>query len=287
MKTQLHLQILAGLIASSGIANAQIQTVENTTPGNLNIRTSPSTSCCQITTVAQYTKLISSGTTFNDNLTWNIVDIPSGTQPNVFYGASGSNYLQIVGGDYIEVTSNVPNGLNIRETAGTSGNLLWIGNNTAAVWYLPSLSRGQRFAVTGNYINLSGDHWWEIYLPHNYCTVGQGGPFVANDKGWICRCQDQLDGPYTTNPLNITVHQKGLNITLFPNPGNGVFKISGVTSDIQGIQIVNGLGQVILQKTVVNSNNVEIDITGQPAGIYFCLASLGDGKIERKKFILQ
>lgn len=287
MKTQLHLHLLAGLLACSYYSNAQIQTVENTTPGNLNIRSSPTTSCCLVTSIAQYTKLVSSGTTFNNNQNWNIVDIPSGTQPSVFYGASGPNYLQVVGGDYIEVTSNVPNGLNIRETPGTSGNLLWIGNNTAAVWYLPSLSRGQRFAVTGNYTIQSGDYWWEIYLPDNYCTVGQGGPFVANDKGWVCRCQDQLDGPYTSDPLNFVFYETGANITLFPNPGNGIFKISGSTSNIQSIQIVNSLGQVILKKDVIDANSLEFDITGQPAGIYFCLLSIGDGRVERKKIILQ
>jgi hypothetical protein len=55
------------------------------------------------------------------------------------------------------------------------------------------------------------------------------------------------------------------NYSVFPNPSAGVFEISGPTSDLSNIVIVNTLGMKYISQVI----NGRFDITGVPPGIYF------------------
>ena len=69
----------------------------------------------------------------------------------------------------------------------------------------------------------------------------------------------------------------GTNVTVYPNPANGVARIEGVVAD--EVQVYNALGQVV--KTVRGTN--EIDLSGLAEGVYLVriMDSKGVSQTER------
>lgn len=72
---------------------------------------------------------------------------------------------------------------------------------------------------------------------------------------------------------------KESKLTVYPNPTTGIINISATTSDVQSVSVTNVLGEVVLNREIeFNNKTTTIDISEQPAGIYFL--KLGDS-IER------
>jgi hypothetical protein len=82
-------------------------------------------------------------------------------------------------------------------------------------------------------------------------------------------------------------------ISIFPNPTSGLLTIhlSNVANEFGNgtIEITTILGQKILNKTILISENVDeiIDLSDQPDGIYFLQLTLPDGRLFYKKLIVK
>ena len=73
----------------------------------------------------------------------------------------------------------------------------------------------------------------------------------------------------------------GTNVTVYPNPANGVVRIEGVVAD--EVQVYNALGQLV--KTVRNSN--EVSLEGLVEGVYLLRIMDADGKVYTNKITVQ
>ena len=71
--------------------------------------------------------------------------------------------------------------------------------------------------------------------------------------------------------------------SIFPNPTNGVFAISG-TANQSLIEIYTVPGVKVYSKSISKTKN-RIDISNQPAGIYFVKIVMNDGSVMIKKII--
>ncbi|GAB5400932.1 MAG: hypothetical protein Aureis2KO_25170 [Aureisphaera sp.] len=72
-------------------------------------------------------------------------------------------------------------------------------------------------------------------------------------------------------------------IALFPNPTHGTITLSGLTSEISSIQVVNALGQTI---TEFSSQGMDtLDISELATGMYFLLIELESNQVVTKKVI--
>lgn len=62
---------------------------------------------------------------------------------------------------------------------------------------------------------------------------------------------------------------ENIEFNIFPNPGNGIFQIRGPINDQDlQISIINAAGMIVLSEKI-NSENQEIDLSGQAAGLFF------------------
>ncbi len=82
-------------------------------------------------------------------------------------------------------------------------------------------------------------------------TYVEGAGYVIT---WDCITTGKKDKQYNNN-----------DISIYPNPSNGIFYIKG--KNIKSIEIENLSGQKII--AVTNNNNNTINISNQPKGIYF------------------
>jgi hypothetical protein len=75
---------------------------------------------------------------------------------------------------------------------------------------------------------------------------------------------------------------ESVNVT--PNPSNGYFKIGLAPGAVQ-LQVYNALGWLVY-KSEINSRESEIDLKGQPAGIYFYQVNFNKGQKASGKLII-
>lgn len=77
-------------------------------------------------------------------------------------------------------------------------------------------------------------------------------------------------------------------ITLFPNPNNGLFTITAQAFSPQsGIEIYNLWGEVVYKTVLTADNTTEIDLSEQPKGVYFYKVSVFADKVLTGKIVLQ
>lgn len=77
------------------------------------------------------------------------------------------------------------------------------------------------------------------------------------------------------------------SVTIYPNPGNGIFTIQSSEFGTRNLEIYNMVGQVIYKTTIKNSQS-KIDLSSQPKGIYFIrVISENKDAISNKKIIIQ
>ena len=82
---------------------------------------------------------------------------------------------------------------------------------------------------------------------------------------------------------NLGVGENAENqVTVYPNPANGSVTISG--GDISKIEVINITGKKVLS-TVCNSEEAVIDLSGQPAGVYFINITDKNGRQSVKKIV--
>ena len=86
-----------------------------------------------------------------------------------------------------------------------------------------------------------------------------------------------------TDPVN---SHKENQLTVYPNPNNGMFTISIGEEEISDVYIYDLIGKLIYFKAKVQGR-MDIDLAGQPQGIYFVKAiNTVDGGIQTKKVLV-
>jgi len=75
------------------------------------------------------------------------------------------------------------------------------------------------------------------------------------------------------------------SLEIYPNPTTGLFKLE-FNGTVQKIQIFNMLGEIVLQEEATGKNEIQIDLSKNPPGIYFVRISSGE-KIFSRKVIKQ
>lgn len=81
--------------------------------------------------------------------------------------------------------------------------------------------------------------------------------------------QVDYDGKFTYSDVKAVSKYDDSKIQSYPNPSNGFFKIQGLSGDPDEIlEVYNVLGQIVYNTTIKANNEIDIDISDQPDGIY-------------------
>ncbi|WP_250427721.1 T9SS type A sorting domain-containing protein [Pontibacter ruber] len=81
------------------------------------------------------------------------------------------------------------------------------------------------------------------------------------------------------------------SISAYPNPSRGITKLtlSQTSGDNYKIRISNTIGKVVEMRELhaAETNSLELDMRGYPAGVYFYSLLVNDKTVETKRLILQ
>ena len=87
-------------------------------------------------------------------------------------------------------------------------------------------------------------------------------------------------------PTGINNMHEGDDITLYPNPNNGSFRLKSDKLIIKHIEVLNGLGQKVYETTVANQKELDIALPQLANGVYVIKMET-DGGVAQKRFTLQ
>ena len=103
-------------------------------------------------------------------------------------------------------------------------------------------------------------YWW-------FRFNGIWVPTVILYKSAFCTIPDYpLRAGQTSLDWNVNENAPTLPTTVNPNPTNGLVTISG--KDLKSAEVINALGQCVASATG-ESERLQIDLSGLPAGVYF------------------
>lgn len=152
-----------------------------------------------------------------------------------------------------------------------------------------------------NTINLLRNNSNAVY-PYTIGTLASitgNGPNAVNNAyyyfyDWSLEPEACLSGQ---TPVNVTVTGESITnalsngtLNLYPNPGNGFFKVvidNNQYTDMQ-VRIFNTIGQLVYNSEVIRTNTweKEIDLNNQAKGTYFVQIRVGD-EVVYKKYMLE
>jgi len=150
----------------------------------------------------------------------------------------------------------------IIEKLDEDGMLLWahgLGSGTAEIGYGLAVDENQKLYCTGYF---SGP------VDFDPSPAATSLLNIQNKDIFILKWGTEVN---SANQSTSQVHP----ITVFPNPGNGHFRLSfdGISNPSTTCQIFiyNAFGQVVLS-TISTNNSPEIDLSAYPSGIYILKA---------------
>ncbi|MBA3681091.1 MAG: T9SS type A sorting domain-containing protein [Bacteroidetes bacterium] len=76
------------------------------------------------------------------------------------------------------------------------------------------------------------------------------------------------------------------SIILYPNPSSGIFFVNSNKAILKNINVYDNFGRLVIEKKMSKEQLVELDLTGQPKGIYLITLLLND-RLQRKRIVIQ
>lgn len=87
---------------------------------------------------------------------------------------------------------------------------------------------------------------------------------------------------YNGDPVGIEENEAGKSISVYPNPTNGKIQISNIKGQIEELGVYNMIGERVYSSPIIHYSSLEIDISSQPAGVYFIELNNKNSKIYKK-----
>ena len=117
-------------------------------------------------------------------------------------------------------------------------------------------------------------------------TMVYDNPFVHADEEFTIKAMgyrgDMMTSPIVTYhyiPVGINEHE--INVSVYPNPTTGQFKVQNSEFRIQSVEVYDVYGKLI-SNMEVNDNDVTIDISNYNNGVYFTRIRTENGTVTKK-----
>ena len=91
----------------------------------------------------------------------------------------------------------------------------------------------------------------------------------------------------TQSNVGINGVETSLNITTYPNPATEMAYIDANGETIRSYEVVNALGQKVIDEKNVNVNTIELNVSGMPQGVYFVTVATDRGMASQRLTIVK
>lgn len=174
---------------------------------------------------------------------------------------------------YNKANANLPD-LTINAAAYLNDSIMLIGTADKGVFRFNSkLGKSTKHLHSDNSNLLQG-------TINDMRTDYNGNVWIATTNGlWLYNENGFSTGIDNINDVS--------NISIYPNPASsGIIMVSFNSHLNSQISIINAHGQAVISKEYLNKDNVTLDISSLPSGIYFITIKV-DGGVTTKKIIIE
>lgn len=114
----------------------------------------------------------------------------------------------------------------------------------------------------------------------NQTTANNDGTYTVKvgDENTCTSHSDDFE--YLQTGINTT--EENWDVSIYPNPTNGMVYLKLQYTDAADVKLFNGLGQLIYQYTLVNGQEVHVDLSGYAVGVYYLKATVGKEIVNQK-----
>ncbi len=137
--------------------------------------------------------------------------------------------------------------------------------------------------VSGNFIATGGEKYMTIGNFHTPATTNMQNAFGTMTDGAYYYIDDVSVVDCTNDGVNEVT--ENMNISVYPNPSEGVFEVKSRKEKIKSVAVFNMLGEEIKMQQVTGTSII-IDISKEAKGIYFIKVNTENG-ILNKKVVVQ
>jgi len=195
-------------------------------------------------------------------------------------------------------TQSVPVNYTIQTTSPLP--IVWLGftatkNNTTSVlqWQTATEQNNNGFEIERSADSRS---WSAIGFVATLAVKGNSNAklsYAHTDKAPLSGInyyrlkQVDIDGRYVYSEVRNVTFGNNSKINIVPNPTNGLVSIFGLTKGRNQIQLVNAIGQVLINTDVENGTEYSVDLSRYTPGAYYISIRNEDGNISKHKVIKQ
>jgi len=199
-------------------------------------------------------------------------------------GARATHSSAVVGGKIYVMGGDGPGGHHVdvfdpvMNTCDSIATMLhWRSDATANVLSNKIFFMG---GYNGNDVNLvdcfdPGTNSWSTPQTTGTFTAREGlaSSVVGNSLYAMGGLSDALGFLNTNEVLNLNTataaETSRSDIAIFPNPSSGIIAVTGLPENIIKIDVINMLGQTVLELSNTYSSTATLDLSNKPAGLYF------------------
>ena len=113
----------------------------------------------------------------------------------------------------------------------------------------------------------NGSGVYDIHTPQT--TTGRYATDSSGDVTYLTSANDQTKWVLESSTLSLKKNKLLTNLNIYPNPIKDILNISANNSKIDKVAVFNSIGKRVLAKPINNSNEIKLDVSHLPAGIYF------------------
>lgn len=128
---------------------------------------------------------------------------------------------------------------------------IYYRNSSGVLLVNPNITHGTQFTTLLNGMPNSGDVYIRTIMKND-----------LDSSRWSDTVQVHLEEPNSITTDDIIDN----SVTVFPNPTNGIVRISDVSEDMQQIQVLDFNGRVVIDQSV--NGEIQIDLSTLPSGLY-------------------
>ena len=215
--------------------------------------------------------------------------------------APANSYTWTLGGNLLSNQASIVIGPTLNTTymlgtTSTSNNVSCVGGNSITIQVNPlpvvtaSAVANRTLICKGESADLTATGG----ISYNWLFVGQGSIVTVSPQNHTTYTVQGTDANGCMNTATIQVRVSACigieemngnanNISIYPNPNNGEFNIS--SKEDVSLQIINELGQVVMELNLNTGNNHLVNVKGLSEGIYIISDKTQNGTLHQKIII--
>ncbi|MBL0308522.1 MAG: T9SS type A sorting domain-containing protein [Bacteroidetes bacterium] len=104
----------------------------------------------------------------------------------------------------------------------------------------------------------------------------------SGNKVYVCDYNNHAIRLIEPMVPSVIIDEAEKTFSVYPNPSSGIFRLSGLPTDVKRIRLYSITGLLVKEANNDSSENIELDLSTFPSGVYYCKAKTISGEWSKR-----